>query len=278
MDREGIDIHLLIPATFSTAVSALEVDLALEIYAAYNRYISEYCQADPNRLKATILVSGAAPEEAARVIGTLERETFVGAATVVLPEGLPVDDPSLHPIWRALDGADLPILHHSFFYEPPYFPGYRDIWGNIVIARAAAHPWGAQRLVGYLALSGLFDQYPRLRIGFSECSAGWLPGWLVRLEGQADYMRRALPELKDSPLGYARAGRIFCGIELYEGKTMTEAIIGVCGDGVLMYQSDYPHPGCQFPDSPEVLFGWGLPHDSLQAILADNAARYLRIV
>jgi predicted TIM-barrel fold metal-dependent hydrolase len=278
MDREGIDIHLLIPATFSTAVSALDVDLALEIYAAYNRYISAYCQADPRRLKATVLVSGATPEESARVLGTLAEETFVAAATVVLPEGLPVDDPSLHPIWRALDGADLPILHHSFFYEPPYFPGYRDVWGNVVIARAAAHPWGAQRLVGYLALSGLFDQYPRLRIGFSECSAGWLPGWLVRLQGQADYMRRALPELKDSPLGYAQAGRIFCGIELYEGKEMAEAIIAVCGDGVLMYQSDYPHPGCRFPDSPEVLFEWGLAPDSLRGILADNAARYLRIL
>ena len=38
---------------------------------------------------------------------------------------------------------------------------------------------------------------------------------------------------------------------------MAEAIIGVCGDGVLMYQSDYPHPGCQFPDSPEVLVRMG---------------------
>ena len=91
-------------------------------------------------------------------------------------------------------------------------------------------------------------------------------------------MRRALPELKDSPLGYAQAGRIFCGIELYEGKEMAEAIIAVCGDGVLMYQSDYPHPGCRFPDSPEVLFEWGLAPDSLRAILADNAARYLRIL
>ena len=62
------------------------------------------------------------------------------------------------PIWEAMDEADLAILHHSFFYEPPYFPGYSDIWGNVVVARAAAHPWGAQRLLGYFLLSGLFDR------------------------------------------------------------------------------------------------------------------------
>ena len=59
-------------------------------------------------------------------------------------------------------------------------PGYRDIWGNVVIARAAAHPWGAQRLLAYLTLSGLFDRFPNLRIGFAECSAGWLPAWRAR--------------------------------------------------------------------------------------------------
>ena len=42
-----------------------------------------------------------------------------------------------------------PSLYHSFFYEPPYFPGYRDVWGNLAVARTAAHPWGAQRILAY---------------------------------------------------------------------------------------------------------------------------------
>ena len=105
-------------------------------------------------------VSAADPDAAAGDIKLLADVPWAAAVTVVLPEGLPVDDPSLHPIWRALDDHDLPLLHHSFFYEPPYFPGYRDVWGNVVVARSAAHPWGAQRLVAYLILSGLFDQYP----------------------------------------------------------------------------------------------------------------------
>jgi predicted TIM-barrel fold metal-dependent hydrolase len=279
MDLEGVDVDLIIPGTFATAVSALDLDLALLIYDAYHRYLDAYCAADPTRLKATILVSGAAPEAAAKTIVAQSDRPHVAAVTVVLPEGLPVDDPSLEPIWQTLDSHDLPLLHHSFFYEPPYFPGYRDIWGNVVIARAAAHPWGAERLTAYLILSGLFDRYPQLRVGFAECSAGWLPGWLVRLRGQAEYMRHAVPEIKlDEPLDYARAGRVFCGIELYEGETLAKSIVDVVGDGVLLYQSDYPHPGGQFPNSPEVVLGWNaLGADTLKKIMSGNAERFLRL-
>ena len=278
MDREGVDVHLIIPGTFAYAVSALDTSLALEIYAAYHRYLDAYCSVDPSRLKATVPVSAADADAAAGDIKRLADAPWAAAVTVVLPEGLPVDDPSLHPIWRALDEHDLPLLHHSFFYEPPYFPGYRDVWGNVVVARSAAHPWGAERLVAYLVLSGLFDQYPRLRIGFSECSAGWLPAWLIRLTGQARYLSHALPELADEPLGYARRGQIYCGIELYEGEAMAKAICDIVGDDVLMYQSDYPHNQAEFPNSPEVVLGWSsLGDERMRKIMSDNAERYLRM-
>ena len=87
-------------------------------------------------------------------------QAWLAAVSVMLPEGLPVDDPSLDPIWSAMNEADLPLVHHSFFYEPPYFPGYRDIWGNLAIARMAAHPWGAQRLTAHVILSGMLDPFP----------------------------------------------------------------------------------------------------------------------
>ncbi len=152
MDREGVDVHLIIPATFALAVSALDRDLAREIHAAYLRYIAEYCSADPARLKATVPVMADVDGESATIIREIAGEPWVAAVTPVLPEGLPIDDPVLDPLWGAMNDADLPIMHHSFFYEPPYFPGYRDMWGNVVVARAAAHPWGAQRLLGYLLL------------------------------------------------------------------------------------------------------------------------------
>jgi len=145
---------------------------------------------------------------------------------LLLPEGLPVDDPSLDPIWDAMADADLPLVYHSFFYEPPYFPGYRDMWGNLAVARTAAHPWGAQRILAYLLLSGMFDHWPSLRVGFAETGAGWLPNWLLRLDFMSKYLNTTVPETKHTPLEYAQKGNVFCGIQLYEGAVMAKATLG----------------------------------------------------
>jgi predicted TIM-barrel fold metal-dependent hydrolase len=127
MDQEGVDRHLIIPGTFAMASTAIDTSLSVELMAAYNRYIVDYASADPDRLKPSIQVHGADPEWSAAEIKRLSVEKCVAAVTVCLPQDLPVDDPDLHPIWRAMEEADLPLLHHSFFYEPPYFPGYRDM-------------------------------------------------------------------------------------------------------------------------------------------------------
>ncbi|MYA14437.1 MAG: amidohydrolase family protein [Acidimicrobiaceae bacterium] len=279
MDTEGVDVHVIIPGTFANAATALDAELATELYEAYHRYVAEYCSVDIDRLKATILLPARDPGAAAEIVAKLGPEPWVGAASAILPEEVPVDDPDLDPIWAALDEHDLPLLHHSFFYEPPYFPGYRDIWGNVVVARAAAHPWGAARLLGYMTLSGMFDRFPKLRIGFSECSAGWLPAWLIRLQGQADYMANALPERRMSPVEYAQAGHIYCGIELYEGAALAASINEILGDGVLMFSSDYPHNQAEFPRSPDIVLEWEdrLGTDAMTKLMSTNAERYLRL-
>ncbi len=277
MDLEGVDVHVLIPGTFAMASTGLDQSLSVELPASYNRYIVDYASADPARLRSSIQVHGGDPEWSAAEIKRLAEDRSVGAVTVVLPQDLPVDDPDLNPIWQAMDEADLPLLHHSFFYEPPYFPGYRDMWDNVVAARAAAHPWGAQRLVAFLMLSGLFDRYPHLRVGFAEVGAGWLPFWLYRLRGQMSYMRNAVPEQVRDPLEYAAEGRIFIGLEFYEDEKIARSIIDVLGEDVLMWQSDFPHPQCDWPDSPASVLGFtALTDREKRKVLADNAERYLR--
>ncbi|WP_420639541.1 amidohydrolase family protein [Candidatus Poriferisocius sp.] len=280
MDIEGVDVNLIIPGTFGNAATTFDNELAVELYDAYHRYIADYCSEDEDRLKATILLPAQAPDEAVRMVKELGDEKWVASVSVVLPEGVPIDDPVLYPVWSAIGDYDLPLLHHSFFYEPPYFPGYRDIWGNVVIARAAAHPWGAQRLLAYLTLSGLFDVYPNLRIGFAECSAGWLPSWLIRLEGQADYMAAKVPFRQMSPTEYAQNGRIYCGIELYEGAGIAKSVTDLLGDGVLMYSSDYPHNQAEFPVSTEMALEWedALGKDVMTKLMSTNAETYMRIL
>ena len=279
MDAEGVDIALIFPSTFSTAATALDAEIQTGLYAAYHRYLDVYCSLDTDRLKAALVLNARDPEWSTAELESLADEPWVAAVSVMLPEGLPVDDPSLDGIWTLMNDADLPLVHHSFFYEPPYFPGYRDIWGNLAIARMAAHPWGAQRLVAYITLSGMFDRYPNLRIGFAECSGGWVGAWLIRMTYQADYLASKLPRINKTPIEYALDGHIFCGIELDEGPDAVKAVSAVVGDGILMYSSDYPHGGCRFPNSVDVALKWRdeLGDETFRKIASENARRFLRM-
>jgi predicted TIM-barrel fold metal-dependent hydrolase len=279
MDVEGVDVDLVIPGTWATASSGLgDVTLTEGLYRAYHRYMRNYCGADPNRLKGLILAPGGDLDWAIAEVRAMAREPWVGAVWLVLPEGLPIDDPDLNPLWDVMNDANLPLIHHSFFYEPPYFPGYRDIWGNSAIARTAAHVWGSQRFLAYLICGGVLDRYPNIRAAVVECGHGWLPNWLIRLTKQIDYVKGSVPRLKHTPVEYAQMGRVFNAIEMHEGEAMTKAVVDILGDGVLMYESDYPHPESQFPDSPAEVIGWmSLGQTAIRKLLYDNAARYLRL-
>jgi predicted TIM-barrel fold metal-dependent hydrolase len=178
-----------------------------------------------------------------------------------------------------MNETNLPYCHHSFFYEPPYFPGYRDIWGNTVVARTAAHVWGAERLLAYILVSGMLDKYPNLRVGTVETGHGWLPNWILRLTSQAKFVKDVLPARASTPLEYVQQGRVFCGIENHEGPLMTRAVNDILGDGVLMYQSDYPHPESLFPAAVDTVLEWKgvLGEPATRKLMSENAMRFLRL-
>jgi predicted TIM-barrel fold metal-dependent hydrolase len=282
MDVEGVDVDFIIPGTWAPGSSALDPSLAQAMYRAYHRYMADYCGADPRRLKGILLAPAADPAWASAMIDRHAGEEWVAGVWPILPEGVPVDDPDLEPIWAAMDAADLPIVHHSFFYEAPYFPGYRDIWGNAAVARTAAHIWGAQRLIAYVLISGMLDRHPNLRVGSVETGHGWLPNWIIRLDKQIRFVSGGtIPDdLRHTPLEYVAQGRVFCAIEAFEGPAMTKAVVDILGDHVLMYESDFPHPECQFPHSVDKVLEWEpvLGEPAMRKLMAGNAERFLRLV
>ena len=141
MDLEGRDIDFIFPGTWAASLTSLDVTLAEGLYRAYHRYMHDYTANYPDRLKSAAQVPGADAEWAVKEIKSLAQEKWLAAVWVHLPEGKPIDHPDFEPLWATMNELDLPLIHHSFFVEPPYFPGYRDIWGNAAVARTAAHTW-----------------------------------------------------------------------------------------------------------------------------------------
>ena len=278
MDLEGRDIDVIIPGTWANGLTSLEdVTLAEGLYTAYHRYMREYCSQEPSRLKSLILVPAADIEWAVFEVKALTNESWVVGVTPILPEGMPVDHPALDPLWEVMNDTHLPLLHHSFTFEAPYFPGYRDLWGNIVVARTASHPWGAARLLSYLIVGRIFDRFPNLNAGAAEVGHGWL----IRLGEMINYVSGATPALEYKPIEYAQMGRFRCGAEPFEGPEMTKACIDLLGTEALMHHSDYPHGEAHFPDTAEMVIDWPfwkeLGTEALQKHMAGNAEKLLRL-
>ena len=283
MDREGRDVDFIFPSPWAATLTAVaDQTLAQGMYRAYHRYMAEYSHKYPDRIKSSIQVNAADVEWAISEVNEMAKEKWASAVWVHLPAGTPVDHPKLEPLWAAMNEADLPLIHHSFFMEPPYFPGYRDIWGNAVVARTAAHPWGAERLCAYLIVSGLFDRYPNFRAATCEVGHGWLPNWLIRLDFHLQYVQGVTPTLKYTPLEYAQMGKFRCAAEAYEGPAMTKACVEILGTNTLMHQSDYPHGQCYYPETAKMVMEWDFwPQfgpDALRKHMYDNAADFLRLI
>lgn len=280
MDTEGRDIDFIIPGTWAYGAPALAPHLVRGLYSAYYRYMADYCSADSCRLKSMILAPASDPEWAAQAIETHADADWVAAVWPLLPEGLPIDDPDLEPIWRAANAANLPIMYHGFTIETPYFPGYRDVWDNPAMGRCAGQTWGGQRFLSFMLMGGMLDRYPNLCVGVLETGHGWLPHWLRRLTGQIDYVRGSVSaSLKYTPVEYAQMGRVFCGIDFSEGVEMTRAVMDLVGDHVLMYQSDYPHPETVFPEHADTVIAWRneLGESGIDKLMWENASRFFRL-
>ena len=142
MDVEGRDIDFIIPGPWAYGAPAMDLGLEKGLYRSYHQYMADYCSADSRRLKSMVLVPGRDPEWAAQVIRDHIKEDWAAAVWPLLPTDMPIDDPDLEPIWKASNEGNFPIMYHGFHIEPPYFPGYRDIWDNPAMGRCAGTDLG----------------------------------------------------------------------------------------------------------------------------------------
>jgi Amidohydrolase len=171
-------------------------------------------------------------------------------------------------------GVERSLSGLTFTVMPPYAPGGQDTWDNLWLQRSAAHPWCGMRNMAAMIGSGVMDRYPSLRVGTLEAGHGWLPFWMARLDEHAETIKAALPELDHRPSDYVTGGRYFQSIEIPEGAKLTNAVIDLIGDHVLMYASDYPHGESHFPESVSLVLDWVMDAERKRKLLWDNAIRF----
>ena len=276
MDEAAIDVGVLFSSQADNLCMLPDVGFEHALHAAYHRYTHAFCSESDGRLRwlsnATMRDIGAT---CADLTYWAERDgNYAGVfITRRLLDGKLLDSPELYPLWQRSEHLDLPIWIHGDPDHPPLTPGYDSLeWA--AFARGVLKGWGGQTAMGALIGGGVFDLFPRLRIGFFENGAGWMPWFVEKLDESYRPGSSSTPKLKRKPSEIVGGGQIFCAID--PGEAELGHCIDRLGENIWLFSTDYPHPPAAWPDDVSMIANRAEISESAKIrILGGNARSFL---
>lgn len=277
MDHEGIDAVVLYPSIglfvpFLPSLSARESAAACR---AYNEWMAEYRATDPNRLTGVALVPTADLDlAAAEAVHAAELGL---SGVMVRPNplyGRDLGDAVYDPFYDVLEEHQLLLsVHEGLGVMGPTIG--RDRSETFALRHAMSHPMEQMAAMGSLMLAGALERHPGLRVAFLESGTGWLPYWLARLDGHAEWMadtETAGLELTPSEC-FARQ----CVICTDPDDPLAAWVVSQVGADHVMWASDFPHPDALYPNAVTTFLSesteHGLDGPALATVLWDTPVR-----
>jgi uncharacterized protein len=154
------------------------------------------------------------------------------------------------PMWAELQEHELPMNFHcgASATQRTYNGGSpwpsMDANSKLAVGSAMLQMANA-RLVANMILSGLCERFPRLKIVSVESGIGWLPFMLEALDYHADE-NAAHHGLSLLPSEYFKRQMYAC-FWFENGPTLIDSIERIGVDNC-MFETDFPHPTCLFPE------------------------------
>lgn len=273
MDRLGITASYLYPSAGLHFAALDRLDVVAALCRAYNRWIADFCAADPARLRAAAVVPQLDPAAAAAEARWAVEE--LGLAAVMLRPnpigGRTLDDPSFGVLWDVLEALDVPLALHEATTQNVPQAGL-DRYDNYLFLHTITHPHEHQMAALSLICGQVLERHPRLRVAFFESGCGWVPYWLERMDQHIDYWGHASAPLALRPSEYWQRQ---CFVSPFPDEVMLPQVISAIGVGTLLYTTDYPYP---YPGLDNVVAAMrdraDVSVDDRVAILSGTARRY----
>jgi len=278
MDIEGIDVAVLYPTRGLQALSEpnMEANFAAALARAYNDWLYDFCERNPNRLLGAGMISpfdiDAAVAEVKRCIKELGFRAVFMRSTIM--NGRNWFDDYYEPLWNALEELEVPIGFHESSSSAARQTG--DIFEpNFMLRRAVAQPM--EQMLGLVSLcsGGVLARHPKLRVAFLEANCTWLPWLLWRLdegwEREGDIWAR---DLTRKPSDYFKKQ---CFVSVEPDEDGVKYVIDYIGTDRLVFSTDYPHGDSKFPRAVESFLQLDITEDNKRKILWDNCAEFYRM-
>jgi predicted TIM-barrel fold metal-dependent hydrolase len=272
LDSEGIDVQVLYGGLAIGATTFEDTGFALDFCRAYNDWLTATCARHPERLKAVAIAPLQHPDDA---VEELRRAAGLGVVGVMVPPVVGnrnLDHPSLQPFFEAAADIGLAVGIHSAPGMNLSLPG-AERFDNYVQVHALSFPVDQMVAFTALAMGGVLDRFPELRVVFLESGVGWVPYFVHRVHEHREKRGDLVPEMKSDPRDLIERGQCFFSFECEE--PMLEPYVQHLGADSLVFSSDYPHWDCDFPGTVETTRQTAKPlgDDVLGRILGTNAAR-----
>jgi predicted TIM-barrel fold metal-dependent hydrolase len=206
-------------------------------YEIYNRWLADFCSVEPARHIGLAYLPTWNIDAA---ITEMKRCREAGLKAINFPppsrpNHIEYNDPRWDPFWAAAADLDMALVTHASGAAPFDYLGGS---GGTAIMIFESGGYMARRSVWWLAMSGVFERHPDLRLVITEQFEGW---WRYTLHEMDAIGERFGPDmvLEKPPSEYA-ASNVFIGASFLSREMAEDAWRHGYDDNVI-WGSDYPH-------------------------------------
>jgi predicted TIM-barrel fold metal-dependent hydrolase len=226
MDELGVDIQVLYPTTMALGELTRKPDVDVAMSRSYNRWMADVWRQGGGRLR-WIAVPGVLNMECA--LDQVRWSVDHGACGLMLrgfERDRLVSNPYFFPLYELAQELNVPVTVHA---------GNATLSYETLVAGSA---WNSAKVpvlsaFHHVLYDGLPDRFPRLRWGFIEAAAGWLPYMITDLRRRL--VRDGRPPMKERPLA---DNRVYVACQTNDDLPY---VINCVGEDNLVIGSDYGH-------------------------------------
>jgi predicted TIM-barrel fold metal-dependent hydrolase len=280
MDLDGVDAELLFGSArmMSHFFADPDPEFQLAGVQAFNNWVSEeFVRIAPDRLIGCAVLPALNVEAAIREMERCVNQLgFKAVHMMAFPSVGPTIRSEDDRFFAAAQSLDVPVEMHVRIMRRIAKPKPKGVRGDDLVGLASVGAVDMMIDMAEIIQSGLHDRFPNLTMVAVETGSGWIPYILEQLDDRWWRNRSWLPvKLRHPPSEYYRRNWKSCFmIDRYAVKN--RHTLGVDN---LLWSSDYPHHGCDWPETRRVvddMFRDVLP-DERHRICAGNAIELYKL-
>jgi predicted TIM-barrel fold metal-dependent hydrolase len=267
MNARGIDMQVISINQYWWYTA--DRDLAAKIVRTHDEGVSAWCKGNSERFVGLTSPSIQHPDLAAEQLDyAVNKLGLKGASVGGNIKGEVPSSEKFDPFWKKAEDLQVPVFMHPTnaddIVEEGRFKGRGDL-GNIV-----GNPFETSLFLSKLIFDGVFDRFPRLKVGVIELGASWLPSWMRYMDAGAAAFVKGEERLKKLTLKPSEFVRRQIRVTPYPHED-AGWIIRNAGEEVCLFSSDFPHveggrnPVKRFDESLA-----GLPARAIERFYCDN--------